>query len=1061
MTQGYYRYPAVYKDTLVFVSEEDLWQVPLTGGIPRRLTTGLGSVTHPVFSPDGKWIAFAGSEEGHSEVYIMPSEGGQAERITYLGDQVQVVNWTKEGIYFSSSSGFPFGRVNQLFKVDAKKKQPDLLPFGPANHIAFADKGKAVIQRHGYREYGYWKRYRGGTAGNLWIDNEGDGEYHELISLKGNLFRPLWIGERIYFVSDHEGVGNVYSCKPDSSDLQSHTNHKDFYVRYIYSDGKTIVYNAGGDLYKLALSTGKSELVKIDYISPRTQRNRKFVSASRYLEDYALSPRGDYMTLLARGKAFCFSNWEGATLQFGTSDTVRYRNPQWLNDGQRIVVITDECGDECLEIYNAETLERLKGSKTVDIGRIIEMKISPTKDEMVISNHRCELIHVDLKTFKIKVLDRSPNAEIQGFDWSPDGVWVAYSCALNRHQWILKMVDVRKGKPIAITKPVLKDMCPSFDPDGQYLYFLSAREFNPYVDSLHFEYGFPNGMKPYLITLQKDLMNPFIDRATDLKKKDDDKDEDDDKKKKSKKSKATQIDFEGIENRLIPFPVDEGLFGQIVGLKGKVMFTAIPLEGTMGHEGSTEPDAEDELFIYEFDGQKLTSIADGITEFSVNQDRSTMVCRIGNRLRVGKAGEKIESDSDSPKYSKRNGWIDLSRVKVLVNPESEWKQMYREAWRLQRDHFWREDMSKVNWDAVYSRYEPLLDRLGAREELSDLIWEMQGELGASHAYVFGGDVRYPPHYGVAKLAADFEYDAKMKAYRIRNIAFGDCWQDKFGSPLGAAGLNVKEDDLLWAINGKPCDEKNRPESHLINQAGQEVQLTISDGKGKNKRQVTVETLRSQYMARYREWVEANRAYVHKKTDGKVGYIHIPDMSPWGFSEFHRGFLAELDRPGLVVDVRYNGGGHVSQLLIEKLARRRLGYDQCRWFGLSSYPEDAAQGPMVCLTNEYAGSDGDMFSHVFKMMKLGPLLGKRTWGGVIGIWPRHSLVDGGMTTQPEFSFWFKDVGWGIENYGVDPDIVIEYKPQDYAAGRDPQLDRSIKEVEKIMKSSPPLETPVAA
>jgi tricorn protease len=895
----------------------------------------------------------------------------------------------------------------------------------------------------------------------LWIDTKGDGDYQELISLKGNLFRPIWIGDRIYFVSDHEDIGNVYSCLPDASDLQRHTNHKDYYVRYIYSDGKTIAYNAGGDLYKLDIASNKSEKVSIEYSSPQTQRNRKFVQAGKYLEDYALSPRGDYLTILTRGKAFCFSNWEGATLQYGLDDTVRYRAPQWLNDGQRIIVVSDECGDECLEIYNAETLKQVSRSKKIDIGRVIEMKVSPTKDEIVLSNHRCELIHVDLKTFKIKILDRSPNSEIQGFDWSPDGIWIAYSCAISRHQWVIKMVDVRKGKPIAVTKPVLKDLSPSFDPDGQYLYFLSCRQFNPYHDSLHFEYAFPNGMKPYLLTLQKDLQNPFIDRATDLGKKDEDKDDEGDKKKKTSKPKPIKIDFEGIEERLIPFPVDDGLYSQIAGLKGKVLISATPLEGSLGQEASLEPGAEDELYVYEFEGQKLTLVYEELTEFTLNQDRTTIAYRVGNRLRVGKAGEKLESDPDLPKYSKRNGWIALSRIKVLVNPVTEWRQMFREAWRLQRDHFWREDMSKVDWQGVYNRYEPLLERLGAREELSDLIWEMQGELGASHAYVFGGDVRFPPQYGVGKLAADFEYDEKAKAYRITNIVRGDCWQEKFGSPLYAPGLNINEGDMVWAVNGRACDKTSRPESHLINMAGQEIQLTVSDGKGKAKRNVTVQTLRSQYMARYREWVEKNRAYVHKKTKGKVGYIHIPDMSPFGFSEFHRGFLGELDREGLVVDVRFNGGGHVSQLLIEKLARRRLGYDQCRWFGLATYPEDAAQGPMVCLTNEYAGSDGDMFSHVFKMMKLGPLLGKRTWGGVIGIWPRHALVDGGYTTQPEFSFWFKDVGWGIENYGVDPDIEVEFKPQDYAAGLDPQLDRSIKEVEKIMKSSPPEQTPVSS
>ncbi|MBP6985467.1 MAG: PDZ domain-containing protein [Alphaproteobacteria bacterium] len=1058
MTQGYYRYPAVYKNTIVFVSEEDLWQVSLDGGIPRRLTTGLGAVTHPVFSPDGKWIAFAGTEEGNCEVYVMPSEGGQAERITYLGDQVQVVNWTNEGIFFSSSSSMPFSRVNQLFKIDPLQKQPQLLPLGPASHISYSSHGKTVIQRHGYREYGYWKRYRGGTAGNLWID-QGDGNYHELIQLKGNLFRPIWIGERIYFVSDHDGIGNVYSCLADARDVQQHTFHKDYYVRYIYSDGATLVYNAGGDLFQLNIANGKSAKVEVLYNSPRTQRNRKFVSPSRYLEAYSLSPRGDYMTVLSRGKAFCLSNWEGPVLQLGSSETARYRNPVWLNDGVRILIVSDECGDECLEIYHGESLELMSFSKKLDLGRILEIKVSPTKDEILLSNHRCELIHVDLKNFKMKILDRSPNSEIQGFDWSPDGLWAAYSCAVNPHQWILKMVDLKKGTIVPITKPVLKDMQPSFDPDGKYLYFLSCREFNPYRDSLHFEYSFPNGMKPFLITLRKDITNPFVDRACDLSKKEEEEDED--KKKKSAKQKPLQIDFDGIENRVIAFPVDEGLYSQIEGLKGKVLISVAPLDGTLGQEESSEPDASDTLYVYEYDGQKLTAIKEGISDFAVNQDRSSCVYRVGNRLRVGKAGEKIDSDPELPKFSKKNGWIDLSRMKLLVDPVLEWKQMYREAWRLQRDHFWREDMAKVNWNKVYELYEPLLDRIGTREELSDLIWEMQGELGASHAYVFGGDVRYPPHFGVAKLAADFTYDDKYKAYRITNIARGDSWQDKFGSPLCAPGLNIEENDLLVAINGRLCDKDNRPETLLMNQSGQEVQLTVSDAKGKQKRSVIVQTLRSQYMARYREWVEKNRAYVHKKSGGKIGYIHVPDMGPLGYSEFHRGFLGELDREGLVVDVRFNGGGHVSQLLIEKLARRRLGYDQCRWFGLTSYPEDAAQGPMVCLTNEYAGSDGDMFSHVFKMMKLGPLLGKRTWGGVIGIWPRHALVDGGMTTQPEFSFWFKDVGWGIENYGVDPDIEVEFRPQDYVAGKDPQLDRSIEEVQKIMNTNPPLEKPVAA
>ena len=400
----------------------------------------------------------------------------------------------------------------------------------------------------------------------------------------------------------------------------------------------------------------------------------------------------------------------------------------------------------------------------------------------------------------------------------------------------------------------------------------------------------------------------------------------------------------------------------------------------------------------------------------------------------------------------------MSRLNVLVNPVDEWQQMMREAWRLQRDHFWTEDMSKIDWEKVYERYAPLVERVSTREEFSDLLWEMQGELGTSHAYVWGGDIPRTPHYGVGLLAADFVYDKKYGAYKIINIVEGDPWDENGSSPLVRAGVQVNEDDLLWAIGGKELSAEIRPETLLVNLAKQEIQLTVSNSKGKNKRKVIVKTLKSPTQARYRQWVEKNRAYVHKQTNGTVGYIHIPNMSAWGFSEFHRGFLSECDKDGLVVDVRFNGGGSVSPLLLEKLARKRLGFDLTRWFGVFTYPEDSPAGPMVALTNEYAGSDGDIFTHGFKVMGLGPVIGKRTWGGVIGIWPRHPLVDGGITTQPEFSFWFEDIGWTVENYGVDPDIEVEITPQDYVADKDPQLDRGIKEVLEIIRKNPPLKGP---
>jgi tricorn protease len=643
------------------------------------------------------------------------------------------------------------------------------------------------------------------------------------------------------------------------------------------------------------------------------------------------------------------------------------------------------------------------------------------------------LVHVDLKTGKMRVLDKSEWAQIAGFEWSPDGRWVAYSWALSQHTSQIKICEVKTGKTHAVTKPVLLDVSPVFDPEGKYLYFLSYREFDPVYDALHFDLGFPRGVKPYLITLRKDLPSPFQPVPKPLEQKKDEK----------PKPVKVEIDFAGIESRVLAFPVGDARYQQIAAVKGKVLYSWLPIEGALSGNTwppSAEPDAKAVLDVFDFETLKEETLVKGISYFAITDDGKTLAYRAGNKLRVIKLGEKLDEAAAKEPPGKKSGWIDLSRVKVSVKPGEEWPQMYREAWRLQRDHFWTPDMSKIDWQAVCDRYRPLVERVATRAEFSDLMWEMQGELGTSHCYEFGGDYRRPPSYDVGLLGADFVFD---KGWRIKHIVAGDPWDESARSPLAAPGLNIREGDVITAINGKPVEADS-----LVNLARAEVSLTVG------RRTVTVKTLGSEQPARYREWVETNRRVVHERTGGRVGYVHVPDMGPHGYSEFHRYFLGEIDREGLIVDVRYNGGGHVSELLLEKLARRRIAYNQSRWFGMQPYPVDSVLGPMVALTNEFAGSDGDIFSHGFKLLKLGPLLGKRTWGGVVGIWPRHALADGSFTTQPEFSFWFKDVGWKVENYGTDPDIEVEFRPQDYAAGRDPQMDRALREIVAALRKNPP-------
>jgi tricorn protease len=1094
MPQGYYRYPTLFQDTVVFVSEDDLWSAPVDGGVARRLTSNLGKASHPCFSPDGSRLAFVGSEEGETEVYVMPANGGAAKRLTYLGGLCLTIGWTREGkIIFANNAEHWYLRFTQLYTVDPAGGAPERLNYGLARAIAFGPNGGVVLGRN-TDEPARWKRYRGGTTGQLWIDTDGRGEFKLLLPGLSNLTSPMWLSNegspgRIYFISDHEGIGNLYSCLPSGDDLRRHTHHEDFYVRNASTDGKRIVYHAGADLYLYDPASGQATLILLTYHSPRVQRNRKFVEAARYLEDSALHPKGQATAVVARGKLFAFSNWEGPVIQLGEDDSalaedgqtagIRYRLPQWMPDGKRIIAVTDAPGEETFAIFSqANGQAQAKLIQAGDIGRPVALAVNPQREQVVFSNHRYELVWLNLESGETRQIDRGMAYHIGGFDWSPDGEWLAYSVSVSLESSVIKLWHAESGQITQLTQPLLDDTAPAFDPQGRYLYFLSQRTFNPVHDALHFELSFLRGEKPYLITLRKELGSPFIPRPFSEENADDKKPEESVNKAEETPSQPAeqnspetaadaekkpvqklQIDLEGIQDRIIAFPVVEGRYGRILGTQeGKVLYSRYPLQSALDRPPmSNAPRADGLLLSYNFEEQKEETLYSDLTSFHLSADGRMIMYRSGNSIRVVKVGEKASNDTHG--YNRKSGWIDLGRVKVPVVPGAEWRQMFREAWRLQRDQFWTEDMSQVDWVAIHDRYLPLLDRVGCRSEFSDMMWEMQGELGTSHAYEYGGDYRPEPSYVQGFLGADFEYSPEADAWRIAAIHRGDAWEAEADSPLHQPGVNIQVGDILTAINGKRLHRRLSPGMALVNLAGEEVSLTVLPGnfQGSNPetRTVIVETLRSETPLRYREWVNRNRQRVHEASQGRLGYVHIPDMGAAGYAEFHRGFLPEVRREGLIIDVRFNRGGNVSSLILEKLARRRVAYVAARWMQIpQSYPMYAIAGPMVALTNEYAGSDGDIFSHVFKLMKLGPLVGKRTWGGVIGIVPSRFLVDGTATTQPEYAFWFSDVGWQVENYGTEPDIEIDILPQDYAQGRDPQLERAIAEALQALEAHPP-------
>lgn len=1071
--QGYIRYPTLHDDQIVFTAEDDLWRVSVAGGRAERLTAGVAEATHARFSPDGKALAFTGREEGPTEIYVMPADGGPAQRLTFQGARSWVAGWRPDGsaIVFGSSARQPSRRFAKLFSITSSGGEPVELPYGIAHSIAFGSSGGLVLGRN-TTEPAFWKRYRGGTAGYLWIDAAGSGEFRRLLSLNTNITAPCWVGERIYFISDHEGIGNVYSCRPDGQDLRRHTQQAEYYARGLASDGKRLVYHAGGDLYVLDPDASEGKRLAVDLASSRTQRSRKFVAPGAYMDAYTVHPQGHSVGVTSRGRPFSMGNFDGPVVQYGEADGPRYRLGRWLSDGKRLVAVRDDGTEPRLVVHGADGTERIL--EKLDIGHVTELRAAPVGEHVALLNHRNEFAVVDVSAETLRVVDRSPAGRMEdlrrmhGLAWSPDGQWLAYAFRINEQQTAIKLCNVASGETYQVTEPVLYDLEPGFDPAGRYLYFIGARDLDPVTDNAHFEWGFPKTQRPYLITLRRDLRSPFAPAPEPPKDELEQKVEEVEQEKQEEKQVANQpqpvrIDLDGITNRVVAFPVPEGRYGQVHGTHNGVVFSSFPVEGTrkQGFGGGLVPEANGALEAYSFETHKQEHVADGISDFEVTASGKILLYRAGERLRALKAGEKppqLEGEAAS-RPGRDSGWIDLNRVKVSIIPAIEWRQMFGEAWRLQREQFWVPDMGGVDWHGAYQRYAPLLERIGSRGELSDLLWELQGELGSSHAYEYGGEYRQHPEYAQGFLGVDWRFDGATGRYHVARIVRGDPWDGESASPLLTPGVNVGVGDAIVAINGQRLTATRGPQQLLVNRAGNEVELVVQPADGGPTSTVTVRALGSEYPGRYRDWVEGNRRAVHEATGGRAGYLHIPDMAFDGFGEFHRYYLQEFDHEGLIVDVRWNGGGMVSGLVLEKLARKRMGYDFQRWGRPTPYPQQSPRGVVVAVTDENAGSDGDIFSHVFKMMGLGPLIGKRTWGGVVGIDPYIPLADGTTTTQPEFSFWFKDVGWGVENYGTDPTIEVENPPQAYMAGRDLQLERAIAETMRLVELHPsPTPTP---
>ncbi|WP_189129612.1 S41 family peptidase [Wenjunlia tyrosinilytica] len=1039
---GYLRYPHIHGDLVAFTAEDDVWVAPLTGGRAWRVSADNMPVDHPRFSPDGTWLAWTSTRDGAPEVHIAPVEGGASRRLTHWGSpKTSVRGWVGDTeVLAITTAGQASLRRTWAHAVPLDAGPARRLPYGPVGGVARGAGGEVLLLSATMgREAAYWKRYRGGTAGKLWLDATGDGQFsrvHE--GIDGNLECALWVGERIAFLSDQEGVGALYSSLPDGSDLRRHTPLDGFYARHASTDGARVVYASAGRVWVLDdLDGAEPRRLDIRLGGPRVDLQPYPLRAAGHLGEAVPDHTGRGSAVEVRGTVHWVTHREGPARVLSAAPGVRARLPRVLGD--QVVWVSDAEGEDGLEFAPAtgaslDTPPRRIGSG--QLGRVLDLAVSPDGRRVAVSSHDGRVLLVEAQTGEVREVARSEDGDANGLVFSPDSGWLAWSHPGPEPLRQLKIANAADLSVADATPLRFTDFSPAFTPDGKHLAFLSERSFDPVYDAHVFDLSFPAGCRPHLITLAAATPSPFgpqrHGRGVGAEKESGDT-------ATEESAPQTRVDLDGLADRIVAFPVCADRYSTLRTAKDGVLWLRHPVQGVLG-AGLATPDSAPPgpaLERYDLTGHRLEVLAEDIEDFSVTGDGSRLLVLEGDKLVVLPADRKASDDENSDDRIP----VDLSRVRVTVQPAEEWRQMFDEAGRLMRDNFWRPDMGGVDWEGVLDRYRPLLDLLATHDDLVDLLWEVQGELNTSHAYVI------PPggHGGGARrqglLGADLERDAEG-VWRVARVLPSESSDPRARSPLTAPGVAVGPGDAILAVDGRPVDPVVGPGPLLVGAADQPVELTVAPSGGGEPRHAVAVPVDDEEPLRYHDWVADRRAYVHRQSEGRLGYLHVPDMVGSGWAQLHRDLRVEVARDGLVVDVRENRGGHTSQLVVEKLARRIVGWDVPRGTRALSYPLDAPRGPIVAVANEFSGSDGDMVNAAIQALGLGPVVGTRTWGGVIGIDSRYSLVDGTSVTQPKYAVWLQGYGWGVENHGVDPDVEVVCAPQDHAAGRDPQLDKAV-------------------
>ncbi|WLQ33728.1 PDZ domain-containing protein [Streptomyces castrisilvae] len=1051
MTQpSYLRYPHVHGDLIAFTAEDDVWLAPLDGGRAWRISADNRPVAQPRISPDGTLVAWTSTRDGAPEVHLAPADGGPSRRLTHWGDaRTTVRGWTPDGdVLVTSTQGQVSLRRSWARAVPVDGGPARTLPYGPVGSLAYGPGGRVLLLSATMgREAATWKRYRGGTAGKLWIaagdDPQEFARLHE--DLDGNIECPMWVGERIAFLSDHEGVGALYSSLPDGGDLRRHTGTDGFYARHATTDGTRVAYASAGELWLLdSLESEEPRRVEIRLGGQRADLQPYPLHADSHLTSASPDRTGRGSAVCTRGAVHWVTHREGPARALAAEPGVRARLPRTFQaDGdQHVVWVTDAEGDDALECAPATGTapgaepRRLAAGR---LGRVLDLAPAPDGSRFAVAAHDGRVLVVERESGEIHEVDRSENGDASGLAWSPDSAWLAWSHPGPEPLSQLKLAHIADLSVSEATPLRFRDFAPAFTADGKHLAFLSERAFDPIYDAHVFDLAFIGSCRPHLLTLAATTPSPF---GPQLHGRPTEKEKGGEGEDNPTALPITRIDLEGLADRIVPLPVEAAVYSSLRAARDGLLWLRHPVTGVLGTSGAGPDARRPETVLERYDLEKLRceELTSDVSRFAVSGDGKRLALVSHGKLSVVPSDSRVPASSDDDHDDPVT--VDLSRIRRTLDPAAEWRQMYDEAGRVMRDNFWRPDMGGVDWDGVLDRYRPVLERVATHDDLIDLLWEVQGELGTSHAYVTppGGWRDESARQGL--LGADLSR-AEDGSWRIDRILPSETSDPAARSPLAAPGVAVRPGDAILAVDGHPVDALTGPAPLLTGSAGKPVELTVSPADGGERRHVVVVPVHDEEALRYHAWVADRRAYVHERSGGRLGYLHVPDMVGSGWAQIHRDLRTEVAREGLVVDVRENRGGHTSQLVVEKLARRIVGWDLPRGMRPASYPGDAPRGPVVAVANEFSGSDGDIVNAAIKALDIGPVVGVRTWGGVIGIDNRYRLVDGTLVTQPKYAFWLEGYGWGVENHGVDPDVEVVMTPRDHAEGRDPQLDEAVR------------------